>query len=230
LIVNDGELNSKPNVKTLTILPKIKNKVAFVCGNSDCNSQTETEIIQFLFNNGYYVEKKIEYYWTQDELLDYDFIICSSSSGCSIHLKTGVYNSHTTNRKGFLEISDYRYARAASMFKYVSWYVGTTVKDTEIIFVNDHRITDGLSSKIYNTDKEMTGIFTSSVKIPTIAQLDYKKEISTMFVSDGEGNQGRYAFIGWLTRNSVSDLTDDGREMLLRTMRWVQCGSIESCE
>ena len=230
LIANDGELNSKPNTKTLTILPKIKNKVAFVCGDSSCSGQTENEIIQFLSENGYYVEKRIEYYWTQNELLDYDFIICASSSGCSIHLKSGVYNSHLNDRKGFLEISDYRYARAASTFKYVSWYVGTSIKDADILFENSHSITNGLSGHIYNTDKDMTGILTSSVKVSTIAKLDYKQDLSTMFVSDGTGGQGRYAFIGWLGRSPVSDLTNDGRTMLLRTIKWVQCGSVEGCE
>jgi RNase P/RNase MRP subunit p29 len=228
LIVNDGELNSKPEIKILIILPKIKNRVAFVCGDNSCNGQTESEIIQFLSENGYYVGKKPEYYWNQEELLDYDFIVCSSSSGCSIHLKTNIYNSHMNNRKGFLEISDYRYARAASTFKYVSWYVGTTVKDTDIILSN-HRITDGLSGSIYNTNKEMVGILTSSVKVPTIAKLDYKQDLSTMFVSESDGTKGRYAFIGWLNRNSISDLTIDGKTLLLRTIRWVQCGSVDEC-
>ena len=230
LIVNDGELNSTPKIKTLTILPAIKNTVAFVCGDSSCNGPTEREIIQFLSDNGYNVEKRIEYYWTYDELKNYDFIICADSSGCSIHFKSSVYESHMNNRKGFLEISDYRYARAANAFKYVSWYIGYTVKDTDIYFVNDHSITRDLTGHIYDEEKDMAGIFTSSVKVPSIAELDYKRDLSTMFISDGEEEQGRYAFIGWLTRNSVSDLTEEGEEMLLRTIRWVQCGSVEGCE
>jgi hypothetical protein len=229
LTVNDGEINSKPYISKLTILPSIKNKVAFVCGDSSCSGQTENEISQFLVSNGYSVVKRIEYSWTYDELKDYDFIICSSSAGCSIHLKSSVYNSHMNDRKGFLEIPDYRYARAANTFKYVSWYVGTTIKDADILFTNIHPITNGLSGHVYNTDKDVTGILSTSVKVSTIAKLDYKQDLSTMFVSDGDGSNGRYAFIGWLNKNSVSNLTNDGKEMLIRTIRWVQCGSVEGC-
>jgi hypothetical protein len=229
LIVNDGELNSKPHVSLLTILPSIKNEVAFVCGDSSCSTQTENEVIQFLLSNNYSVEKKTEYSWTYDELKDYDFIICASSSGCSVHLKSSVYNSHMNDKKGFLEITDYRYARAAGTFKYVSWYVGTTTKDADILLTSTHPITNGLSGHIYSTDKDLIGILTSSVKVPTIAKLDYRQDSSTMFISDGDGIKGRYAFIGWFGRNSVSDLTNDGKEMLLRTITWVQCGSVEGC-
>jgi hypothetical protein len=230
LIVNDGEISSKPYVSLLTILPAIKNKVAFLCGDISCSSQTEQEIIKFLSDNGYYVDKKIEYHLTQDELKDYDFIICASSPGCSVHIQSGVYNSYFNDRKGFVEIADYRYARAAVTFKYVSWYVGYPLKDADIILLNNSPITNGLSGHIYNSDKEIMGIFTSSVKVSTIAKLDYTKDISTMFVSDGEGNAGRYAFVGWIEKNSVSDLTNNGKQMLLRTIRWVQCGNVEGCK
>jgi hypothetical protein len=229
LIVSDGELNSKPNIKTLTILPAIKNKVAFICGDSSCNGPTEQAIIQFLINNGYTVGTKTELSWTYDDLKEYDFIVCSSSTGCSIHLKSSVYNSHLNNRKGFLEIPDYNYARAANVFKYVSWYVATKVKGTDVLFTVNHPITNGLSGKLYTTEKEMSGIFTSSVKVTPVAKLNFNKDVSTMFISDNGSNSGRYAYVGWFNRNSISDLTNDGKTMLLRTIRWVQCGNVYGC-
>ena len=229
LIVNDGELNSKPIIKLLKILPTIKNKVAFVCSDISCSRSTEQEIIQFLTYNGFTVVKGTEYSWTYDDLSDYDFIICASSVGCSVHLKSSVYNAHVNDKKGFLEIPDYIYARAANTFKYVSWYVGTRAAGTDISFIGNHPITKGLSENVLRASKDMNGIFTSSVKVPTIAKLNSNKDISTMFVYDGEGNRGRYAYIGWFNRDSVSDLTDDGKTMLLRTVRWVQCGNVEGC-
>jgi hypothetical protein len=229
LIVNDGELNSKPDVKHLMILPAIKNKIAFICGDNSCKGTAEQEISQFLVNNGYTVVKGTEYTWTYEDLKDYDFIICASSTGCGIHLKSAVYNSHVSNRKGLLEIPDYNYARAANIFKYVSWYVGTKTAGTDIMFIGSHPITNGLSGNIFKTSKEMNGIFTSSVKVTTIAKLDSNKDVSTMFVSDNGGNNGRYAYLGWFNRNSVSDLTNDGRTILLRTIRWVQCGNVDGC-
>jgi hypothetical protein len=229
LIVNDGELNSKPSIKLLKILPAIKNKVAFVCGDISCSGSTEQEIIQFLTYNGFTVGKGTEYSWNYNDLSDYDFMICTSSTGCSIHLKSSVYNAHVNDKKGFLEIPDYIYARAANTFKYVSWYVGTRTAGTDISFIGNHPITKDLSENILRTSKDMNGIFTSSVKVPTIAKLNSNKDISTMFVYDGEGNRGRYAYIGWFNRDSVSDLTDDGKTMLLRTVRWVQCGNVEGC-
>jgi hypothetical protein len=229
LIVNDGELNSKPDVKHLMILPAIKNKIAFVCGDNSCKGTAEQEISQFLVNNGYTVVKGTEYTWTYEDLKDYDFIVCASSTGCGIHYKSAVYNSHVDNRKGFLEIPDYNYARAANVFKYVSWYVGTKITGTDIMFIGNHPITNGLSGSIFKTGKEMNGIFSSSVKVTTIAKLDSSKDVSTMFVSDKGGNSGRYAYLGWFNRNSVSDLTNDGRTILLRTIRWVQCGNVDGC-
>jgi len=229
LTVNDGELNSKPSVKMLTILPTIKNKAAFICADNLCRGPTEQKIIQFLKDNGFTVANKRELSWTYDELKGYDFIVCSSSSGCNIHFNSAVYNSHVKNSKGFIEIPDYTYARAADNFNYVSSDVGSMITGKNILFVNNHSITKNLSGNIYSTNKDMNGIFTNYVKVKTIAKLIYTKDISTMFISDSEGNIGRYAYIGWFNRNSVLDLTNDGKTLFMRTIRWVQCGNVNGC-
>lgn len=229
LIVSDGELSSKPVIKQLTILSKIKDKVAFICKDVACSLPSEIQMIDLLEDNGYYVGKGNENTWTKEELKDYDFMICTSFSGCNIHSWSSVYYEYMNDRKGFLEVPDYTYTRAAYVFGHTNLYIAYNVMKTDIILVGEDSITNGLTGKVYNNDKEMNGIFTSNVKVKTIAKLDYKKELSTMFKFDPVDNRGRYAYVGWVYKNSISDLTPNGKEMLLRSVKWVQCSNVEEC-
>jgi hypothetical protein len=232
LTVNDGELDSEPSVKTLTILPQIQNKVAFICGDSSCSDDSEQEIISYLEDNGYSVTGKTQYYWTSEELIDYDFMLCTDAAGgCAIKSWSDVYDKHVNGNIGFLEIPDYSYVRAGYSFGYVSSLVGYSVEDSSIEFLEDCPITNGLSEDIYNDETIIGGIFRSRLKDPSenLARTN-DKDLSTLFKITPFDSRGRYAYVGWFYRSSISDLTEDGEELLLRTIKWVQCGSVEECE
>jgi hypothetical protein len=231
LIVNDGELDSTPELKRLTILPTIKNKVAFICGGNSCSDETERELISFLNNNGFFVEGKAQSSWTKEDLNDFDMMMCSdAASGCGIRSWTAVYDKHMNGMMGFLEIPDYSYVRAGYKFGYTNTLTGYSNKGSSIKIIKEDAITSGLSGNIYNNEKIMGGIFNSSLKsfAVNLAKLN-NRDVSVMFKVDAKDNHGRYAYVGWFYRSSTSDLTVDGKEMLLRTIRWVQCGSVEGC-
>jgi hypothetical protein len=233
LTVNDGVLDSEPVTTTLKIKPGIQNAVAFVCAKDSCEDETEQDLIQFMENNGYYVTGKSEDSWTSEELDNYDFMICSDAlTGCNIHSWTDPYDEHLDEGMGFLEISDYRYLRAANRFNYINWWIGYETSSSQIRVVNnDDDITEGYSGTVQISDNpsEMTGIFhrnlDTSVNLADVTD----KDASTMFKVDASDNRGRYVFIGWFYKRPTSDLTQDGRILLLRTMRWVQCGNVDSC-
>ncbi|MDI6826207.1 MAG: PKD domain-containing protein [Candidatus Aenigmarchaeota archaeon] len=231
LIVSDGELDSIPDIKTLTILPKIKNRIAFVCGKEGCIKDTEQELMKFLQDNGYFVEGRTQDSWTDEDLNNFDFMVCSDAvKGCGIKSWTAVFDRHANKMMGFLEISDYQYIRAGYKFGYTSTYSGYYSKDRSIKIVGNDPITSDLSGKVYNRDDIMGGIFTSSLEPVAINLVNMnKKDVSVLFKVDTNEKHGRYAYVGWFYRSSIKDLTDDGKKMLLRTIRWVQCGNVEGC-
>lgn len=232
LMVNDGELNSEPDITKLTILPIVKNRVAFICKSNSCSEQSEQNLIAFLKDNGYSIKGKSEYAWTSEELNNYDFMICSSAgSGCNIHSFSAVYDKHINGMKGFLEVPDYQYIRAGYRFGYTSWFTGYSTQSKNIKIVGTDPITNGYSGtvSVLKTNGNMFGIFRKSLKSSVTNLADITdKDASTEFKVEPSGNRGRYAYVGWSPR--TLDLTDHGKEILLRTIRWVQCGNPRGCE
>ncbi len=233
LKVNDGELESDPVTTELRVKPQIQNAVAVICADDSCNDNTEQDVIGFLRDNGFYVKGKSEGSWTYEDLGDYDFMLCADAlSGCNIHSWSDIYEKHMEDGMGFFELSDYRYLRAADEFGYITWWVGYEKSDDEIrITSTEDDITEGFSGvvRISNSPSEMVGLYHrnlgSSINLADITN----KDTSTMFRVDASGFRGRYAFLGWFYKRSTSDLTQTGETLLLRALRWVQCGNVNSC-
>ena len=57
-----------------------------------------------------------------------------------------------------------------------------------------------------------------------VADVDGDNGKSTLFKVDTSGNQGRYAYVGWFYKGSLTELTYEGNQILNRTMIWVYCG------
>lgn len=233
LIVNDGTYNSTPDTLTVFVLPVIKNKVAFICGDNSCSDPSEQELTAWLTENGYYVIGKSLTSWTEEELSDYDFMICSSAgSGCSIKSWSAPYKKHVYGRMGFIEIPNYQYIRAGYSFKYVSWYSSYKSNAINIKIIREDPITQGFSELIpvFYSNKDVAGISNSRLKPQSISLAELTdKDASTLLKVDASGTRGRYAYVGWFYRANSDNLTNEGNILLLRTIRWVQCGKVDGC-
>jgi len=235
LIVNDGELDSDPDTKTLTILPIIKNKVAFVCSSNACDKNSEVNLMNWLENNGFYVEGKSQYSWADEDLIGYDFMVCSESAkGCSVKSWSAVYDRHVNKRMGFLEVPDYERLRAANRFGYVSWWTGFKSTDTTVKKVTEDIITSAFPENIqlFDDPQDMGSLISTRIKsfAKNLLGLTSKESsVSFKVEPDEESTSGRYAYVGWLYKNDPSLMTQDGNDLLLRTVRWVQCGNPDGC-
>lgn len=231
LVVNDGTFNSLPYRLTITVLKAVTNKIAFLCEDNSCGNPTEQDLIDWLESKGFSVQGKSIRSWKSSELDSFDLMVCSSTAGCNVRINSPVYNKHLKERMGFLEIPDFHFVRAGYIFKYLSWYVGFFKDQNDIKSLQNDPIVENLSQtiQVFSTNAKEAGIFSSRFNSGTknIATLD--DFLSTIFKSDISGNKGRYSYIGWFYRNDASNLTPQGEEILLRTIRWVQCGKIDSC-
>jgi hypothetical protein len=232
LVVNDGQLNSTPLGFTLTVLPEISNRVALVCKSDLCSEPSEIALIGYLEDNGFDVDGKSENSW-EDDLIQYDFMVCASSGGCSIHTYTDVYKNHMSGLISFLEIPDYHYLRAAYKFGYVSWWSGYSGGGADVNVVSaDDPITEDYygTTQVFTDDGDIGSVFHYSMKDGTVNLVDVVgKGASTEFKVDAEGSRGRYAFVGWMYKNDYDDLTPEGNGLLMNTIRWVQCGDVSGC-
>jgi len=232
LKVSDGELHSKPATAALKIKPTIQNAVAFVCADDSCDDDTEQDLILYLRSSGFYVAGKSEGSWTFKDLGDYDLMVCSDAlSGCNIHSWSAVYDKHVNDGMGFLEISDYKYLRAANRFGYINWWIGYETASDQIKILSNDDITKGYSGlvKISNKKSQLFGLFQKNIKSGLDLADVENKDASAMFKVLPAENRGRYAFIGWFYKRSTSDLTEAGKTMLLRNVRWVECGKVDGC-
>ncbi|NCN39225.1 MAG: hypothetical protein GW914_02480, partial [Candidatus Aenigmarchaeota archaeon] len=98
------------------------------------------------------------------------------------------------------------------------------------ILSNDD-ITKGYSGlvKISNKKSQLFGLFQKNIKSGLDLADVENKDASAMFKVLPAENRGRYAFIGWFYKRSTSDLTEAGKTMLLRNVRWVECGKVDGC-
>lgn len=233
LIVNDGDLDSDPLAVTLTVLPEIGNSVALVCGDDSCSEASERRFMDYLESKGFDVEGRSESSWGSD-LMYYDFMACTSIGGCNVHSFSDVYKKHSEGMTGFLEVPDYNYLRAAYKFGYTSWWSGYRGNDDSANVVGVDDITEGYSGDtvLFTTEGDMGSVFHRSMRpaAKNLIDVNGRGGASTEFKVDADGSSGRYAYVGWIYKSHYDDLTSDGDELLMRTIRWVQCGNVDSCE
>lgn len=232
--MNDGELESDPYSTTITILPLIQQKVAFICGDNSCSEISELRLMEWLRSEGYTVVGKSQTKWTLSALDNYDFMVCSSAGkGCALRSYTAPYIKHKTGRLGFLEVPDYQYVRAGKTFGYVSSYSGFKETGKNIKRMIADPITSPFNSTIQvtNSNTITAGVISTRLNSGStnLANL-LTNTASTMFKVDASGTRGRYAYVGWVYKsNPFTSFTSDGDALLLRTVRWVQCGNADGC-
>jgi len=52
---------------------------------------------------------------------------------------------------------------------------------------------------------------------------------STLFRIDMDGDQGRYAYMGWFYGSGPEDLTSEGEMILNRALNWAVCNDANGC-
>jgi hypothetical protein len=204
--------------------------IAFICGDERCDRGTEKDLITLLRKNDFKVTAKALDDWTEESLKDYDVMVCSySSRGCRIEVGSPVYNAHMNFGKGFVEISDNSRINAGYTFGYVSSSSASKKSQAFITPVINDEIFSGFSGDINvsTVRRSLSGIQTyRQNSVQDLAHLGLWN-LSTMFRSDALGNKGRYSFIGWIPYPEY--LSTEGKELLLRTVRWTWCGNPFTC-
>ena len=194
-------------------------EIAFVCNKDSCNKKTEIALINWFRENGYGVTGKST--WTSGELQKFDLIACSDKKSCSFNTASPLYTAFQ-NGKGFLELPDGYDVKAGYMFGYTSSRCSKQSVDT--VNLTGDPIASGLANplKIFEKKKAVCGFKQSIVN--NVKDVSYFKDYYNLFTSnDGK----KYAFAGF--GSYVGDLSEQGKQLLLRTVRWVQCGNPNAC-
>jgi hypothetical protein len=194
-------------------------EIAFVCNKDSCNKKTEISLINWFRENGYGVTGKS--LWNAEELEDFDLIACSDRKSCSFDASSPLFAAFQ-NGKGFLEFPDGYDVKAGYTFGYSSYRCSKQYSDT--VNLTQDSITAGFgdSLKIFDKKKPLCGIRQSYLN--DSKGISQSKDYNNIFRSTDEK---RYAFIGWA--NYINELREEGKQLLLRTVRWVQCGNPDAC-
>jgi hypothetical protein len=199
-------------------------KIAFICQKDNCGNNNEKKAINWLRDNNFSVSAKSQSSWTLTELKNSSFIICSNKKSCTFTSSSPIYAAHMSG-KGFLEFPDTGKAYAGYSFGYLDSSLGSTVLADKIMNLNDV-INSVFSQNSTVFNKKMKMLTVQTKYMSNVKDLSEAKPLySTIFRTEAPKN--RYAFVGLL--NGLDNLTAEGKEMLLRTIRWVQCGNPNKC-
>jgi hypothetical protein len=199
-------------------------KIAFVCQNDLCSKVNEQKAITWFRDNSFSVSAKSQKSWDLDSLSNSDFIVCLDKKSCTFDKNSPIYISHM-NGKGFLEFPDKAKAYAGYAFGYLNSSSGFSLTNSTVINLND-AITSIFSQTLKVFDKGLKMLAIPTKYLENAKDLsDTKTFYSVIFRTETPYN--RYAYIGLF--NGLNNLTGDGKELLLRTARWVQCGNPNTC-
>jgi hypothetical protein len=205
-------------------------KIAFLCNSLTCNDGIEAKTIIWLRGQNWDVTEKMYNQWTDFELDDYDLIVCTDEFAACEPTNT-IYNEHMSQGRPFVEISDYSKIRGAYGFGYINnvnsdetngwWYTKITITNFT------HPITLGFPSQteIYFDWEKFYEAEDSDLKnmVIDLANGDTENQMSTFFVVDKSGTQGRYAWIGWHI-DDYDNLRSSGITLLNNALCWVTYG------
>jgi hypothetical protein len=215
--------------------------IAFLCHDSGCDDGIEEELIEWLVGHGWSVTSKAYGEWGDEELDNYDLMVCSDEDACDIVPGSIIYNEHKFQNKGLIEIPSSRFIKAAERFGYTTHPKGFDSPIYNDLFVTQwDPITNGFSgsTKIFNKPGRMTVLTDSRLKSRVIDVSDVFRDFqkTTLFKVDELENQGRYVYVGWFYKSwnwlnnlEPSDLNFDGELILQRALNWAQCGKVDGC-
>jgi len=188
--------------------------IAFLCSNNNCKN--EMQMIKWLRQNGYWVEGKSKKSWIQFDLVNFDFMMCNSKSTCKIKKYDQFYNAFMYNGIGFVEIPDSAGIGAGYEFG-ITNSSRTTGASVQTIRVADILANGNNEIKIYDKKTSVAGMEMKNL-ISGISLAEYndtrKGFVPTMF----QGNPKPYLFIGWFTKNGLDRLTQQGIDLLKRSI------------
>lgn len=186
-------------------------EIAFVCNKGSCNKKTEMNLIKWLRENGYGVTGKSS--WSAEELQNFNLMVCSDKKSCSFDTSSPLYTAFQ-NGKGFLEFPDSSYVKVGNIFGYISNKCSRQSAST--VNLAQDPITEGFgnSIQVFNKKRSVCGIKEANINDDAKGISKIKDYYNIVRSTD----EKRYAFIGWI--NYINDLTENGKELLLRTIRW----------
>jgi len=210
-----------------------KGKIAYICTTDKCTSASDIELIKYLRKIGYSVDADSLKSWLTRDLGPYQDIVCTSSMTCNIPLGSNIYNAHKLQGKNFIEIPYTSKMNAAYSFAYIGSATGK-IKSAANVTLVGNPLGDGLPSwmRVNVRNRGMTSLV-APISSPLVDEAHSNVKgvdqgLSSMFVVNSAGDQGRYIMVGWAGRFDVDNLTGDGKLLLQRAVNWANCGNI-SC-
>lgn len=206
-----------------------KGKIAFFCSSDDCRVRMEKDLINFFRSIGYSVKAKSIKSFSLEELNKVNLIVCYGRT-CDLGKYPNVYSMHINNQRGFIEIPDSSKVLAAYLFGYINSTKTIRKSTSNISVINADVITNGLGREIrvLTKEKPMIGVLVENLQsVKDLAHIS-GYNASVLFKSEANISKGRYAMIGWVGRTTFNYFTENGKELLARTINWVNCGK-SSC-
>lgn len=217
-----------------------------------CNYGIENQTIKWLREQGWTVNVKKYNAWTELELNSTDLMVCSDQTyACKPATNSPVYKEHKIYGKGFVEIPTTTSAMAGYTFGYLSKNSGLfTPVSTNVSIVAADPITSGypISLQIFNSPQLIGAVMDSNLKSGSKDLVSPKTYslASSLFTVNQSGTNGRYAYVGWFYGISFSftspwysfywfygwtpyNLSSNGKELLIRSLNWAQCGNVIGC-
>jgi hypothetical protein len=219
---------------------EIGGKIAFLCRDS-CDDGIEPGLINWLTLNGWEVDAKPYYEWTDEDLDYHSLMICSEEEACDAKPDSVIYKEHKYQNMGFLEIPSSRMIKGAYNFEYTTYDRGFESPIFNNLYLTRwDPITNGYntSTNIFKKLGRMTVITDSRLSDEVIDLSDVFRDfrMSTLFKVNEWDTHGRYAYVGWFYKSWFflndllpSHLNSDGEFILKRVVNWVQCGNVDGC-
>jgi hypothetical protein len=223
-------------------------------GDLSCNYGIENQTVKWLREQGWKVIVKRYNVWTEADLNSTDLIVCSDQTyACNPAVNSPVWKQHKIYGKGFVEIPTTISATAGYRFGYLSTKSGLlSPRNTNLSIETADMITSGypISTPIFTSPQTIGGVMDRNLKSNSIdlANPGTYRFASSLFKVDQTGTQGRYIYVGWFYGISYSytipffnrtiywfygwtpyNLNSNGKELLIRSLNWAQCGNIVGC-
>lgn len=209
-------------ISELNVPPATEGNIALLCNNAQCLYEGNLKYLLRL--QGYNVVGKYYNDWTEDQLKSYDIIACGNSGACKMNFNSPLYNAHVEDHKPFLEITQSQYAKAGYDFGYVSKNSASSTV-ANFYSISQDPIVGNYFHQFINMTNGITrysAISNIYLNATTSLAESGTGDKSIFFKVDDTVDHGRYAFIGWMPHVSISGLTDDGKQVLNNTLKWLK--------
>ncbi len=198
--------------------------IAFLCKDDSCS--LESDLINFFEQQGYVVVGKKYDSWSEEELENFDVMVCRDEyKACKVRYDSNIYKAH---RQGVPLVEIPAYSTAYAMYRLGYGRTPYTYTSTlSMAKANEDWITQPFGSKVlvFNPGRVVSWIYGSYVSDEAKPVVYVRRSNQVVLLKVPQSlDHGRYAFVGLLSTANVEQLTQEGKDLLERTIRWAIYG------